>query len=105
MDWSYIDRKNKQLVQEYGFKYEDIPTIFAMVQPGSGKIYKQNIKYNSDNFYEISEGFKRKVESGSLTLWSASWRHYYLNLFNTDYWKSFRLYSLLRGEANNAEDL
>jgi hypothetical protein len=40
------------------------PTIFAFKDIKNGVIYKPLAKYNGTNFYDISEDYKRRIESG-----------------------------------------
>jgi hypothetical protein len=42
------------------------PTIFAFKDIANGLIYRPIAKYDGTNFYEISEGLKRKIENGDI---------------------------------------
>jgi hypothetical protein len=63
LDWGYVDGTNRDLFRKFGFKYEDQPTFFALDKPNTGNFYKQKLRYNLTNFEEISERFKKGVET------------------------------------------
>lgn len=75
---------------ELGYFDGDLPTIMAFDRYQDGVYRRQFKTFNGTNFYEISEGFKQKVESNQIKPWCHQWKWYkcfYLNYLDIEYIK------------------
>ncbi|CDW91867.1 UNKNOWN [Stylonychia lemnae] len=96
LDWSFVDRMNPFIFQQYGFKQKDTNTVFAISNAFDGNYFKQYEKYNGTNFDQISERFLQGVLNGEENLRSSSWKHQYLNILDLDYWKEWTIYRFFK---------
>jgi hypothetical protein len=94
MDMAHIDMVNRKLLWSYNIENpnKDYPCIFVLEKYLTGMYVRPIGVYNGTNFYEISEGYKQKVESGELQPWCNS--NYiscqYMNWIDLDWWTNSR---------------
>lgn len=94
MDFAHIDMINQLKLQSYNIRTprKDYPCIFVLERYLTGMYIRPLAVYNGTNFWEISEGYKQKVESGEMKPWCN--REYltcqYVNWIDPDWWTNSR---------------